>query len=82
MKDDVFLLNFYSLGIGFSINCFTFSLPNSGNLQSLLIPKDNLINELTPEKISPFLKNNLNLSQENLVKTVIDSYIKQLTVSL
>ena len=76
------LLNFYSLGIGFSINGFTFSLPNSGKLQSLLIPKDNLINELTPEKISPFLKNNLNLSQENLVKTVIDSYIKQLTVSL
>ena len=82
MKDDVFLLNFYSLGIGFSINGFTFLLPNKDNLQSLLIPKDNLTNELTPEKISPFLKNNLNLPQENLVKRVIDSYIKKLTVSL
>ena len=82
MKDDVFLLNFYSLGIGFSINGFTFLLPNKDNLQSLLIPKGNLTNELTPEKISLFLKNNLNLPQENLVKRVIDSYIKKLTVSL
>ena len=44
-----------------------FSLSNSGRLQSLLTPKDSLVNELTPEKISPFL-NNLKLSQENLVK--------------
>lgn len=60
---------------------FIFSLPNSGSLQSLPTPKDNLINELTPEKISPFLKNNLKLPQENLVKTAIDNYIKKLTVS-
>ena len=47
----------------------------------MLTPKDNFINETTPEKISLFSKNIFKLPQELLVKTAIDNYTKKLTVS-
>ena len=40
-----------------------------------------MINETTPETINLFSKNIFKLSQETLVKTAIDNYIKNLTIS-
>ena len=51
-----FLPDFYSHDIGFTIYGFVFSLPNRGSMQNLLTPKDNLVNDLNPVKMSSFLK--------------------------
>ena len=48
--------------------------------QNLLTPKGNLLNGTTPEAINLFSSNVFKLSAENLGKTVIENYIKKVTV--
>ena len=48
--------------------------------QNLLTPKGNLLNGTTPEAINLFSSNVFKLPEENLVKTVIENYIKKVTV--
>ena len=78
-KEDVYLPDFFSKQLGHHIGKFLFSLPNSSTLKSLLAPLGNLSNEINPETINP--KDIFKIPQENLVKTVIENYIKTLTVS-
>ena len=80
-KEEVYLPEFYSYDLTYHVGGFIFTLPKGDHLQNLLTPKDNLINEMTPEKINLFSKNIFKISQETLVKTAIDNYIKKLTVS-
>ena len=80
-KEEVYLPEFYSYDLTYHVGGFIFTLPKGDHLQNLLTLKDNLINEMTPEKINLFSKNIFKISQETLVKTAIDNYIKKLTVS-
>ena len=80
-KEEVYLPEFYSYDLTYHVGGFIFTLPKGDHLQNLLTPKDNLINEMTPEKINLFSKNIFKISQETLVKTAIDNYIKKLTFS-
>ena len=59
---------------------FVFTHPKSNHLQKFLTPKDNLLNETTPETINLFSSNVFKLPQETLVKTAIENYIKKITV--
>ena len=81
-KDDIYLPDFYYDSIGYHIDGFVFSLPNSDdNIRNLLTPKINLMKDISPEKTNLFSKNTLKLPQETLFKTGIENYIKKLTVS-
>ena len=80
-KEDIYLPEVYSYDLTYHVGGFLFTVPKGNHLQNLLTPKDNLINETTPQKINFFSKNVFKLPQETLVKTAINNYIKQLTVS-
>ena len=80
-KEDIYLPEFYSYDLNYHVGGFIFTLPKDNHLQSLLTPKDNLINETTPQKINLFSKNIFKLPQKMLVKIAINNYIKKLTVS-
>ena len=81
-KEEVYLPEFYSYDLTYHVGGFIFTLPKGDHLQNLLTPKDNLINEMTPEKINLFSKNIFKISQETLVKTAIDNYIKKINGQL
>ena len=49
-KEDVYLPAFYSYDLNYHVGGFIFTIPKGNHLQNLLAPKDNLINETTPEK--------------------------------
>ena len=55
-KEDIYLPEFYSYDLTYHVVTFIFTLPKDNHLQNLLAPKDNLINETTPEKINLFSK--------------------------
>ena len=78
-KSDVYLPDFYYYDIGHHVAAFVFTLSKSNHLQNLLPPKDNLLNETTPETINLFSSNVLKLPQETLVKIAIENYIKKIT---
>ena len=80
-KEDIYFSQFCSYDLTYHVGGFTFTLPKGSHFQNLLTPKDNLINETTPQKINLFSKNIFKLPQETLVKTAINNYIKKLTVS-
>ena len=79
-KGDVYLPDFYYYHIGHHVSDFVFTLPKSNHLQTLLTPKDNLLNETTPETINLFSSNFFKLPIEALVKTAIENYIKKITI--
>ena len=76
-KRGVNLPHFYSYYIGNHVVGFVFMSPKSNHLQNLLTPKDNLLNQRTPETINLFSSNVFKLPQETLVKTAIENYIKK-----
>ena len=80
-KEDVYLPEFYSYDLTYHVGGFIFTLPKGNDLQNLLTPKDNLINEPTPEEIKLFSKGIFKLPQETLARTAIDNYIKKLAIS-
>ena len=80
-KEDVYLPEFYSYDLTYHVVGFIFTLPKGNHLHNFLTPKDNLINETTPETIKLFSKNIFKILQETLIKTAIDNYIKELTFS-
>ena len=80
-KEDVYLPEFYSYDLTYHVGGFIFTPPKGNHLQNFLTPKDNLINETTPETKNLFSRNIFKLPQETLVKTAIDNYIKKLTIS-
>ena len=75
-KEDIYFPEFYSYDLTYHFDGFIFTLPKGNHLQNLLSPKDNLINETTPQKINLFSKNIFKLPQETLIKTAINNYIK------
>ena len=66
--------------MGHHITFLEFWFPNSGDLQNLISPKDNLLNETTLE-LDVTNKEIFKLSQELLIKTAIENHIKKLMVS-
>ena len=80
-KEDIYLPEFYSYDLTYHVGGFIFTLPKGKHLQNLLTPKDNLINEKTPEKTNLFSKNIFKLPKETPVKTAIYNYIKKLIVT-
>ena len=66
VEEDVFLTDFYSHDIGFTLHGIVLSLPNSESMQNLLTPKDNLVNDLNPIKTSSFLKDILGFCKKCL----------------
>ena len=80
-KEDIYFPEVYSYDLTYHVGVFIFTLPKGNHLQNLLTPKDNLINKAAPQKINLFLKNIFKLPQETLLKTAINNYIKNLTVS-
>ena len=75
-KEDIYFPEFYSYGLTYDVGSFIFTLPKGNHLQNLLTPKDNLVNETTPQKINLFSKKIFKLPQETLVKTAINNYMK------
>ena len=75
-KGDVYLPDFYYYDIDHHVARLAFTLPKSNHLQNLLTPKDNLLNETTPET-DLFSSNVFKLPQEALVKTATENYIKK-----
>ena len=47
-KEDVYLPEFYSYDLTYQVGGLIFTLPKGNDLQNLLTPKDNLINEPNP----------------------------------
>ena len=76
----IYLPPAHTAGMSHHITSLEFSFPNSGHLQNLIIPRDNLLNETTPEVAAATSKEICKLSQELLIKTAIENYIKKLTV--
>ena len=66
--------------MGHHITFLEFWFPKSGDLQNLISPKDNLLNETTLE-LDVTNKEIFKLSQELLIKTAIENHIKKLMVS-
>ena len=56
-KEDIYFPEFYSYGVTFHVGSFIVTHAKGSDLQNLLTPKDKLINEATPQKISLFSKN-------------------------
>ena len=56
-KEDIYFPEFYSYGLTYHVGSFIVTHAKGSHLQNLLIPKDNLINEATPQKINLFSKN-------------------------
>ena len=80
-NSDVYLPDFHYYNIGHHVAGFVFTIPKGNHLQKLLTPTDNLLNEMTPERVNLFSKNIFKFPHETLVKTAINNYIKKLTVS-
>ena len=73
----MYIYMIFSKQLGNHIGRFVFSLPYSNTLKNLLIPKDNLLNEINPETVNVFHPQDIfKIPQENLVKTAIENYIK------
>ena len=53
-KEDIYFSEFYSYDLTYHVGDFIFTLPKGNHLQNLLTPKDNLINQTTPQKINLF----------------------------
>ena len=80
LPQDIYLPAAHTTGMGHHITFLEFWFPNSGDLQNLISPKDNLLNETTLE-LDVTNKEIFKLSQELLIKTAIENHIKKLMVS-
>ena len=66
LKSGIYLQDFYYYYISHHVAGFVFMLPKSNHLQNLLTPKDNLLNETTPETIICLLQMFLNFLKRRL----------------
>ena len=76
MPEDIYMSSGYAVGMGNHVTFLEFRFPNSSHLQNLVIPKDNLLKETSPEMMAVTNKEIFKLPQELLIKTAIESYIK------
>lgn len=73
---DIYMPAGHTYDMGHLFTYLKFSFPNSDHLQNLIDPRDNRLNETTPEVEDVFSNNTFMLPQELLVKRAIDNYIK------
>ena len=81
LPGDIYMSSGYTVGMGNHVTFLKFSFPNSGHLQNLVSPMDNLFNKTATEVMAAANKEIFKLPQELLIKTAIENYIKKLTVS-
>ena len=81
LPGDIYMSSGFTVGMCNHVIFLKFSFPNSGYLQNLVSPMDNLFNKTASEVMAVINKEIFKLPQELLIKTAIECYIKKLTVS-